>query len=303
MWTRRSALAGAVALAACKVQVDLPPPSPVPLRPDPRFAEIEARTGGRLGIYALNTADGAVLSHRGEERFAMCSTFKWLLAAQMLWLAEREPGFLAQRVAFNADDLLEYAPAARARLAPGATAGEMSVEELAEAAVVLSDNTAANLLLERGGGPAGLTQFLRNYGDDVTRLDRTEPELNIVPPGDMRDTTTPAAMARTMQRMLAGEAVLNALSRDKLIGWMRASRTGLERLRAALPMEWRAGDKTGTWNGEHNATNDVAIGWPPRPGARAPVMIACYLTGAAIAPAARNAAHAEVARIVAADWG
>ncbi len=300
MWTRRSALAGGLALASCapaRVAVDSHTPD------DPRFAEIEARTGGRLGVYALNLAAGAVLSHRGAERFAMCSTFKWLLAAQMLWLGERRQGFLNQRVLFTADDLLEYAPAARARLAPGAMTGEMSVAELAEAAVVLSDNTAANLLLEVGDGPAGLTQFLRGHGDGATRLDRTEPELNIVPPGDERDTTTPAAMARTMQRFLAGDAVLNSLSRDTLTGWMRASRTGLERLRAGLPMEWRAGDKTGTWNGEHSAINDVAIGWPPGAGARPPVVITCYLAGATVPPAACNAAHADVASIVAQEWG
>lgn len=292
IWSRRGALAGALALAACA------PSRLATAADDPRFAAIEAHTGGRLGVHALNTATGAVMSYRAAERFAMCSTFKWLLAAQMLRLGEGDSGFLARRVIFNADDLLEYAPAVRARLAPGAMAGEMSVEELAEAAVVLSDNTAANLLLELGGGPAGLTQFLRDAGDSVTRLDRIEPDLNIVPPGDERDTTTPAAMTRIMQILLASDAVLNSLSRDKLTGWMRASRTGLQRLRAGLPMEWYAGDKTGTWNGAFNTTHDVAIGWPNGP----PVLIACYLAGATVDAAARNVAHADVARIIAEAW-
>lgn len=80
-----------------------------------------------------------------------------------------------------------------------------------------------------------------------------------------------------------------------LIGWMVESPTGRERLRAGMPADWRVGDKTGTWNGEHNATNDVAIAWPPN---RAPIIIAAYLSANTVDAAARNAAHAEIARII-----
>lgn len=293
MWTRRAALVGGLALAGCKVE--LPPPIPIPIRDDARIAEIEARVGGRVGVYALNTADGAALWHRADERFAMCSTFKWLLAAQMLHLEQQAPGFLAQQISFTESDLLEYAPVAREHLARGS----MSVEELCAGAVVMSDNTCANLLLAHASGPAGLTQFLRGAGDAVTRLDRIEPDMNVVPPGDERDTTTPQAMARAMQRFLLTDEVLNAASREKLVGWMIESPTGRARLRAGLPADWRAGDKTGTWNGDHNAANDVAIAWPP---GRAPIIIACYLAGSSATPPARNAAHAEIARIIDEAW-
>ena len=290
MWTRRSALSGAAALVACApARNDASTPN------DPRFAAIEARIGGRVGVFALNTADGAVLRHRADERFAMCSTFKWLLAAQMLHLEQQGSGFLAQRIPFSEADLLDYAPVARENLARG----WMSVEALCAGAVVLSDNTCANLLLAHASGPAGLTQFLRDHGDAITRLDRIEPEMNVVPPGDDRDTTTPQAMARTAQRLLLTDAALGAASREKLIGWMIESPTGRERLRAGLPADWRAGDKTGTWNGEHNAANDVAVAWPP---GGAPIVIASYLSGATAAPAERNAAHAEIARIVVQAW-
>lgn len=297
MLSRRAALSCAVALAACaprgRIETHTPPPD------DPRFAAIEACLGGRVGVYALNTANGAVLAHRAGERFAMCSTFKWLLAAQMLWIGERQPDFLDSPVLFRRADLHEYAPAARARIGD-AEIGEMSVEEMCAAIVVLSDNTCANALLEGAAmGPEGLTRFLRANGDGVTRLDRYELELNDVPPGDERDTTAPGAMARTMQRFLLGDA-LNAASREKLIGWMIESPTGRARLRAGLPPDWRAGDKTGTWNGEHNAANDVAIAWPP---GRDPIIIACYLHRSSGDGAARNAAHAEIARIIAGAWG
>lgn len=296
MWTRRGALAGGLALAGCQVAVELPPPTPVPIRDDPRFAAIEARIGGRVGVYALNTADGAVLGHRENERFAMCSTFKWLLAAGVLYNAARGGPQLGDPVRFNERDVVTYSPRVEANLARGV----MSVEELCEATVTISDNAAANLLLVGMMGTEGFTRFVRGIGDSVTRLDRLEPALNENSPGDERDTTTPSAMAHTMRRLLAEDAHLSAAAREKLIGWMVESPTGRQRLRAGLPADWRAGDKTGTWTGEHNATNDVMIAWPP---GRAPILIACYLSHSTVPMAQRNAAHAEIGAIVAEAWG
>jgi beta-lactamase class A len=291
--TRRTTLLGGLVLGACAQSA----PRDVPTAPtdDARIAAIEQRIGGRVGVHALNTANGAMLTHRAGERFAMCSTFKWLLVARHLRMNDESPGWLDEVATFGPGDLLDYAPTAREHLALGG----MSNETMCEGAVVLSDNTCANILLVASGGPAGFTRFLRENGDSVTRLDRNEPSLNVVPPGDERDTTTPEAMVATMQRFLLGETVLSAAAREKLIGWMVASPTGLARLRAGLPTDWRAGDKTGTWNGEHNCTNDVAIAWPP---GRAPILIACYLSASTVEPAARNAAHAEIARIVAEAW-
>lgn len=308
MPTRRDTLAGALALSACAAA----PPVDDTLQNDPRFAAIEARIGGRVGVAALNTATGAWLAHRPHERFALCSTFKWLLAAQMLQLAERQPDFLQERVLYREQDLLSYAPVTRERFGAGPMGmGEMTVEELCEAAVVTSDNTAANLLLEGAAmGPEGFTRFLRMNGDGITRLDRYEIELNDVQPGDERDTTTPDAMARTMRRFLLGhvelgEAPLNEASRETLIGWLVGVTTGRDRLRAGLPGNWRVGDKTGTWTAEPNAANDVAIAWPPGQNGtwRAPIIIACYLSASTAEMSARNAAHAEIARIIAEDWG
>lgn len=298
MLSRRDTLLGALALGACA------PTAPVTaatshetLADDPRFADIEQRVGGRVGVAAWNTGTDAWLTHRANERFAMCSMFKWLLAAQMLWIDERTPGFRDQRVRFNEAYLapLGHAPVTRTNLARG----WMTVEELAQAAVIQSDNGAANLLLEAAMGPDGFTNFLRSNGDAVTRLDRNEPDLNENILGDERDTTTPDAMARTMIRFLTTDEVLNPRSRETLTQWLIDCQTGLARLRAGLPSDWRAGDKTGTSNGENNATTDVAIAWPP---GRAPIVIACFLSHSTVDAAARNAAHADVARIVAESW-
>jgi len=253
------------------------------------LSEIESRILGRVGVYAIATDSGAVLTHRCRERFAMCSTFKWVLAAAILAQVDRKKLSLAQAIEFGDKDLLDYAPVTRKNL----SRGRMSIGELAEAAVTLSDNTSANLLLERVGGPQGLTQFLRGHGDNVTRLDRNEPTLNTNEAHDPRDTTTPEAMVATMRALLVNPTLAPS-SLEILLGWMVACQTGNARLRAGLPSNWRVGDKTGS--GANGAVNDIAIAWPPK---RAPILIAVYLSESASPQPVLNAAHAEIGRLVA----
>ncbi|BAM89568.1 putative beta-lactamase [Bradyrhizobium oligotrophicum S58] len=253
------------------------------------IAGIEADSGGRLGVALLDTASGALSGHRLDERFPMCSTFKALLAAAILGKVDVGTEQLARRIPIAQGDILSYAPVTKAYVG---TSG-LSVGELCDAAVTLSDNTAANLLLATLGGPAGLTRAIRGFGDAVTRLDRIEPELNESVPGDPRDTTTPAAMAQTLAKLTTGNALLPA-SRDQLTAWLIACKTGGARLRAGLPAEWRVGDKTGT--GEHGSANDVAVIWP---SGRAPVIVTSYLTETKAGDDRRNAVHAAVGRAVA----
>ncbi len=255
------------------------------------LATLEARQGGRLGVAVLDTGSGRVLSHRGEERFALCSTFKFLAAGLVLARVDRGEERLDRRITYGREALVPYSPVT----GPGAEAGGLAMGAVCEAAVTLSDNTAGNLMFDSFGGPAGLTAWLRGLGDGATRLDRWEPALNLVPPGDERDTTTPLAMAGTMRRLLLGEA-LSPGSRERLTAWLVGCRTGDARLRAGLPAGWRVGDKTGTGPAPLVPTNDVAIAWPP---GRAPILIAAYLEGARGSDAERSAVLAEVGRIAA----
>jgi len=266
------------------------------LDPGPEFAALEARAGGRLGMAVL-TQDGALAGWRAQERFALCSTFKLPLAGVILREADRGRLDLDRQIPFSEADLLAYAPVTRARVGEGS----LSIRELAEAAQVTSDNTAANLLLRELGGPAAFTARLREIGDAVTRLDRMEPEMNLVGLGDARDTSTPAAMARTALTLVTGEA-LSPASRATLFAWMRKTETGLKRLRAGLPQDWSAGDKTGTGiaEGLANKYNDVAVAF--RPGG-APLAIAAYYEGPGYFEDIRaqdQAVLAEAARIAAA---
>ncbi len=221
-----------------------------------RLAALEAASGGRLGVAALDCASGAAIAHRAGERFPFCSTFKVLLAAAVV-----EAGLGDERVAIAAEDLLPHSPVTGSRVGRAVAA-----RELCAAAVEQSDNAAANLLLRRLGGPAALTAYARSIGDSDFRLDRWEPDLNSAIPGDPRDTTTPAAMARDLRR-LAHCAPLMA--------WMRGCATGAGRIRAAVPAGWTVADKTGT--GSHGTTNDVGVVWPP---GQAPLALAIYFTQA-----------------------
>ncbi len=277
---RRLFLAGVAAGGLAGTAVFAAEPNP--------FTALETRIGGMLGVGAVDTATGRFVGHWPNMRFAMCSTFKWLLAAQCLALSDRSELKLGESLKFTEADLLEYAPAVKSNLAKGS----MTIAELCKAMVEVSDNTAANLVLARVGGPPTFTAFCRSIGDQTTRLDRIEPSLNTNFAGDQRDTTTPRAMAQTLQTLLTGD-VLSRAAKDTLIGWMVNSKTGLERLRAGLPKDWKAGDKTGT--GARAAINDVAIAWPP---GRKPIVIAAYLTGSRADAATLDAAHAEIAQLV-----
>jgi beta-lactamase class A len=257
------------------------------------LAEVERRNGGRLGVAALDTASGRRVGHRTDELFPLCSTFKFLAAAFVLARVDRGEEKLDRRVVFSEKDLVTYSPVTKDHVGPGG----MSMVEICEAAVTLSDNTAGNLMLASFGGPSGLTSYVRSLGDRTTRLDRIETELNEAKPGDPRDTTAPAAMLGTMQRLLIEDA-LSAASRDRLIGWLLAGKTGARRLRAGLPADWRVGDKTGT--GGNGTVNDVAIAFPP---GRSPILIAAYYTESTISDDARNTVIADAARLAVAGLG
>ena len=257
------------------------------------LSELERRSGGRLGLAAVDTSTGRRIVHRAEERFALCSTFKMLAAGAVLARVDRGEERLDRRVVFAAGDLVANSPVTQRHVgAPG-----MTIAELCEAGIGWSDNTAGNLMLASFGGPAALTAYARRLGDPLTRLDRVETALNEARPGDPRDTTSPSAMLGNMRRLLVEDA-LSTQSREQLIEWLVASKTGGQRLRAGFPADWKVGDKTGT--GENGSANDVAVAWPP---GRPPILVAAYFTESTIADAARNAVIADAGRIVARALG
>jgi beta-lactamase class A len=248
----------------------------------------ERAIGGRIGLIAENVKTGAKLAWRADERFTMCSTFKLSLAACILARVDRHSDNLDRMVSYGRADILDYAPAAKENLARG----RMSVGDQCKAAVELSDNTCANLLLARIGGPPALTAFWRATGDTLSRLDNNEPMLNRTRPPDPRNTTTPAATAGNVRRFVLGP-VLSPGSRALLAGWMRDCRTGTQMLRAGLPGGWIIGDKTGS-NGK-DILGDLAVAWP---GNDRPLVMCVYAQGGTAGQPELYRRFAEIGKLI-----
>src|SRR5579872_6364041 len=287
--TRRALLGAAALFVPASAQAQA-----LYAEPAQALKDLEAKSGARIGVAAVDYNSGKLICWREGERFIMCSTFKLSLAAAVLARADADQEDLNRVIHYSKGDLLDVSPVTTRNVDTG-----MRVVDLCEAAILYSDNTAANLLLTELGGPDALTRWWREIGDSVTRLDRREHALN-VPDGD-KDTTTPAAMLGNLKSMLLGNGV-SPQSRARLMGWLAASTTGTAMLRAGLPGNWAVGDKTGRWSSNdpaQGATNDLAILTPP---GRKPILVAAYTMGGRGDDAARQAVLADIGRIVAARF-
>jgi beta-lactamase class A len=273
---RAAFLSGAFALAAA------------PGSATAQLAELEGIYGGRLGVVALDVASGVRIAHRPDERFPMCGTFNVLLAGAVLARVDAGAEHPERLVPYGKADLLEPAPITKERVGLGL----MTVRDLGAAAIAYGDTTAANLLLRAIGGPSRVTGYARSLGDARTRLDRNEPGVNGAIPGDERDTTTPAAMAADLRRLVAGRA-LSETSRRALVSWLIDCKTGLDAIRFGVPASWNVGDKTGS--GDHATVNDVAVLFPPK---RSPIVLTAYYTGSPASSDVRHGVLAEVGRLV-----
>jgi beta-lactamase class A len=289
-----AASAGAAFAAGCRAAAPNSDPAPakVAIEANKRFEAIRATLGpgARVGVAAIDTGSGRELRFDADSRYSMASTFKFPLAAACLALADKGKLSLEEKLPVPPGPLLDNSPAVERYRGEGS----LSIVRLCSAIVELSDNSGANMLLRRIGGPQALTRFIRSCGDSVTRLDRFEMELNSNLPGDPRDTTSPAAMAGLARTLVLGD-VLSEQSRRHLSTWLQKAVPGPDRLKAGLPSPpWLVGHKTGT--GANGAVNDVAIAW--RSG-KAPIVIASYQSGGTAEAQVRASAHAAVGRLVA----
>jgi beta-lactamase class A len=239
------------ALTACGRAGALPGADPTGVYD--RLDELERQYDAYVGLFATDIGSGRTLAHRDDDPFAMCSTFKAYAAARVLQKAQRGELDLQQAIFIDPTALLPNSPVT----APQA-GNTMALAQLCAAALQRSDNAAANLLLRAIGGPPAITEFARSIGDNRTRLDRWEVELNTAIPGDLRDTSTPRALGSGIQNLLTG-TVLGEPQRHQLEDWMRGNVTSS--MRAGLPPGWTTADKTGT--GDYGSTNDIGIAYGP----------------------------------------
>lgn len=250
--------------------------------------QLEDRSQGRLGVHIIDTASGAEYGYRSDERFMMLSSHKLLSSALVLARVDQGQEKLERRIRYTQRDLVEWSPVTKDYV----DSDGLSLAKLCEATITTSDNTAANLILASYGGPKKFTEFARKLGDTVTRLDRNEPELNFAMGTEPFDTTSPRAMAKTIEKLMLGK-VLTPASRDLLMQWLVANTTGGKRLRAGIPAEWKIGEKTGT---NRNSSNDVGMIQPP---GRAPLVITVYLADSTASSEVKDGVIADVGKLVA----
>jgi beta-lactamase class A len=249
---------------------------------------IEDRHDNRVGVMVVDTGSNRRWEHRADERFPLTSTFKAFACAALL--ARHSSGALdaGREIPVTASDLVTYSPVLETRVD-----ARISLSEACDAMMTVSDNGAANIVLDALGGPTGLTAFMRQIGDFETRLDRRETALNAADPGDPRDTTTPRAAANSLRALLLGDA-LPPDARNRLEAWMLGNAVGGPLLRAGLPADWRVADRTGA--GGHGSRAVIAVLWPPT---RDPIVAAVFMTGRDLPMETRNAAVAGIGAAIA----
>lgn len=278
---KRTAIMGVLLTFMCAVACQSPPHRDEII---PTVQAIETRLEARVGVFIADEATNREWSYNAGDRFPMASTFKTLACAALLARVDAGEEHLDRRVRFEQSDLVTYSPVMKTR-----TGGQgVTLGEACQVTLATSDNTAANLVVEAIGGPAGVTAFLRATGDRMTRLDRLEPELNEAAIGDPRDTTTPQAMAATMKRFVLGDA-LSPASRQKLRDWLIANEIAEALFRKTLPEGWIIADRTGA--GANGTRGFAAVIWPP---AAEPVIAVVYITETDASFEDRNAAIAEI---------
>lgn len=260
---------GVRALIAAVLTASAPLSHAVDLAALTAAAQQEEKTlNARIGVTVLDTATGKTLSYRGDERFPLNSTHKPLLCGALLKQAQEKKIRLTDSVLFDKSQLVDYSPVTEKHVSPQS----MNWLQLCSAAVSYSDNTAANLISQKAGGPQAITAFVRASGDNITRLDRFEPELNEARPGDERDTTMPDAISHTLQKLLLGD-VLSEASRQQLTRWMAEDKVADALLRKSLPKGWKIADKTGA--GGYGSRSIISMVWPEK---GAPMVVAIYIT-------------------------
>lgn len=230
-----------------------------------KFKQLETSLEGRIGLYAINTANKQTIQYRALERFPIQSTFKVMAVSAILKKSEADNSLLKQKVTYTKQDLVFWSPITEKHVGDG-----MTIFDLCAAAMMYSDNTATNLIVKKLGGPEAVTAFARSIGDNTFRIDGWEPDLNSNP-NDLRDTSTPKAMEKSLQKLTLGN-VLTSSKRNQLVTWMKGNTTGDTRIRAGVPKGWIVADKTGAGN-DYGISNDIGIIWPPN---CAPIVIAIY---------------------------
>lgn len=229
-----------------------------------KLEQLENNFHGKIGVYAINTNNNQVIAHRADERFPVQSTIKLMVVSALLQQSDKRSNLLQQKIHYTKNDLIFWHPVTGMHVASG-----MTLAALSEAAMSYSDNTAANLIIKKLGGPKTITNFARSIGNNTLNLEHYEGSLNSNPK-IQDDTATPKDMAISLQKLTLGN-ILSQSQKTQLITWMRNNTTGYKRIRSGVPIGWAVADKTGS--GDYGIANDIGIMWSPT---CKPIVLAIY---------------------------
>ena len=253
--------------------------------------EVEQNLGAKVGVSIYSVSDGYLWHYNGDSRFPLMSTFKTLACAKLLHDVETAKLSIDRSVKIEEQDLIAWSP-----ITEKLVGESFSLKQACTAAMVMSDNTAANIVLDGISGPSELTLFMKELGDEVTRLDRIEPHLNEARSGDERDTTTPNAIVKSLGKLLYGEK-LSSGSKEQLIEWMAGNKVSDSLLRSVLPEGWSIADRSGA--GGFGSRGITAAIWSNE---QQPLIVAIYLTQTEASFDERNKAIAKIGREIFASY-
>lgn len=232
-----------------------------------KIEKIEDQLDARIGVSIYDVTDNKLWSYNGDSRFPLMSTFKTLACAKLLVDVEKGLQSFDTSHVITENSLIAWSPITEKLIGKN-----MSLKEACSATMLMSDNTAANIVLSGIKGPKALTHFMRSIGDEVTRLDRIEPALNEGLTDDKRDTTTPNAMVKSLHTLLFAN-VLSTSSKDQLKQWMINNKVTGNLFRSILPENWSIADRSGA--GGNGSRGITAVVWPDK---STPLIISIYLT-------------------------
>lgn len=253
---------------------------------DLNFRELETKYNAQIGVYVRDTNDDSEIAYNADERFAYCSTHKFLSVGALLQRKNLDE--LDKRIFFSAEEILPFSAITKAHVDSGLT-----LAEICEAALRISDNTAANLVLEELGGVAAFRESLRAIGDDVTEPARLELELNIFSPDSIEDTSTPRQLANDLELYLLGD-ILSDEKKSLLAKWMSDNAITDDLIKAGVPQDWKVLDKSGAGI-NYGTRNDVAIIFPPN---KKPIVVAIMTRRNEESARFDNALIEEIARMI-----
>lgn len=227
--------------------------------------KVEDKYDANVGVHALNTATNEEITFNEDKRFAYASTFKAVSSSMLL---EKTPhNELNKKVHVSKEDIVPYSPVLEKFINK-----DITIKKLIEATMLYSDNTANNMIIEELGGYKEVNKRLKSLDDKTTKPSRMEPELNNFDPKSNKDTSTPKAFGKTLNKLI-NDGRLSKENKAFLIDLMINNKSGDTLIKKGAPKNFKVADKSGQAI-TYASRNDVAFVYPK--GESKPIVLVIF---------------------------